>query len=187
MRRQGCGAPASAPMPMDKSRQANAGAGQLKTRVAPRRHAKSERTGKPRQAAAVRGYAVCQMHGAGGGAPGGNRNALKHGAKAADARDLVSEVRELARMTHATVAEIEKERAGHVRLIGPCWPTAMKARRNIRNPRASAAVKSPSSIAKGISGRIRMAPSSGRRESRGLRPDAFHAGHRLRPRRRLQF
>ena len=43
-------------------------------------HAKSKRSGLRCQAPAVRGHSVCRMHGAGGGAPRGNRNALKHGA-----------------------------------------------------------------------------------------------------------
>ena len=33
----------------------------------------------------VRGFSVCRMHGAGGGAPKGNRNALKHGGYTAEA------------------------------------------------------------------------------------------------------
>jgi hypothetical protein len=41
--------------------------------------AKSKRSGKPCRAPAVRGWAVCRMHGAGGGAPLSNRNALRHG------------------------------------------------------------------------------------------------------------
>ena len=42
------------------------------------RHVEAERE-KVRSPAA-KGYKVCRMHGAGGGAPKGNRNALKHGA-----------------------------------------------------------------------------------------------------------
>jgi transposase len=41
-------------------------------------HGRSGR-GKRCRAPAVRGHEVCRMHGAGGGAPKGNRNALKHG------------------------------------------------------------------------------------------------------------
>jgi hypothetical protein len=41
---------------------------------APRCKAKSKRTGKPCGAPAVRGYRVCRMHGARGGAPTGKRN-----------------------------------------------------------------------------------------------------------------
>jgi len=42
--------------------------------------ARSKRSGKPCRSPAVRGFQVCRMHGAGGGAPKGNCNALKHGA-----------------------------------------------------------------------------------------------------------
>jgi hypothetical protein len=41
--------------------------------------AKSKRSGLRCQAPAIRGREVCRMHGARGGAPKGNRNALKHG------------------------------------------------------------------------------------------------------------
>ncbi len=47
---------------------------------APRCSATSKRTGKPCQAPAVRGWAVCRFHGARGGAPKGARNgSYKHG------------------------------------------------------------------------------------------------------------
>lgn len=47
--------------------------------AAPRCHAKAKRTGQQCRAAAVRGFKVCRVHGARGGAPKGNRNAWKHG------------------------------------------------------------------------------------------------------------
>ena len=40
---------------------------------APRCKAKSKRTGKRCRAPAVRGFRVCRMHGAGGGAPTGKQ------------------------------------------------------------------------------------------------------------------
>jgi uncharacterized protein YjcR len=46
---------------------------------------------------AVRGFEVCRMHGAGGGAPFGNKNALKHGLYTAEAGDMRQAVRELNR------------------------------------------------------------------------------------------
>ncbi len=47
---------------------------------APRCSATSKRTGKPCQAPAVRGWAVCRFHGACGGAPKGAQNGnFKHG------------------------------------------------------------------------------------------------------------
>jgi len=42
--------------------------------AAPRCTARSKRTGKPCCAPAVRGWEVCRMHGARGGAPVGKRN-----------------------------------------------------------------------------------------------------------------
>ena len=43
---------------------------------APRCTATSKRTGKPCRAPAVRGWAVCRFHGAGGGGPKGERNGM---------------------------------------------------------------------------------------------------------------
>jgi uncharacterized protein YjcR len=56
---------------------------------------------------AVRGYEVCRMHGAGGGAPRGNRNAVKHGEFAAETLALKREIQALARMARETMAAIE--------------------------------------------------------------------------------
>lgn len=47
------------------------------------------------------------MHGAGGGAPKGNRNALKHGAMTAEALALRKEIQTLARLARRTMAAIE--------------------------------------------------------------------------------
>jgi uncharacterized protein YjcR len=47
------------------------------------------------------------MHGAGGGAPKGNRNALKHGDFTTEATALRREVFALARMARETIAAIE--------------------------------------------------------------------------------
>ena len=69
--------------------------------------AKSKRSGLRCQAPAVRGSSVCQMHGASGGAPKGNRNALKHGDFAAETLALKREIQALARMTRATMGAIE--------------------------------------------------------------------------------
>lgn len=47
---------------------------------APRCRARSKRTGKPCQSPAVTGWRVCRHHGAGGGAPKGERNGnYRHG------------------------------------------------------------------------------------------------------------
>jgi uncharacterized protein YjcR len=47
------------------------------------------------------------MHGAGGGAPKGNKNAVKHGAMVAKSLTLKREVQALARMARETMAAIE--------------------------------------------------------------------------------
>lgn len=44
--------------------------------AAPRCRAKSKRTGLPCRSPAVRGYRVCRMHGARGGAPKGKKNGI---------------------------------------------------------------------------------------------------------------
>jgi hypothetical protein len=70
-------------------------------------HAKSKRSGLRCQAPAVRGHSVCRMHGAGGGAPRGNRNALKHGVHSADSLALMREVNSLASIARETLAKIK--------------------------------------------------------------------------------
>jgi hypothetical protein len=47
------------------------------------------------------------MHGAGGGAPQGNRNALKHGKFTAEGLALKRQINALARMARETMAAIE--------------------------------------------------------------------------------
>jgi uncharacterized protein YjcR len=47
------------------------------------------------------------MHGAGGGAPRGNRNAIKHGDFAAETLALKREIQALARMARKTMATIK--------------------------------------------------------------------------------
>jgi uncharacterized protein YjcR len=47
------------------------------------------------------------MHGAAGGAPEGNRNALKHGAHSAETLILRRQIAALARMARETMATIE--------------------------------------------------------------------------------
>jgi uncharacterized protein YjcR len=69
--------------------------------------ARSKRTGKPCRSPPVRGYSVCRMHGAGGGAPRGNRNALKHGECSGETRALKREIHALARMAREAMAAIE--------------------------------------------------------------------------------
>jgi hypothetical protein len=66
---------------------------------AKRCRATSKRSRKPCQTPAVRAWAVCRMHGAGGGAPEGNMNALKHGRYTAKALAERRFLRELLRET----------------------------------------------------------------------------------------
>lgn len=67
--------------------------------AAPRCKAKSKRTGKPCRAPAVRGFRVCRMHGAGGGAPEGKRNGnFRHGGRTKEATDASRYINELARL-----------------------------------------------------------------------------------------
>ena len=79
----------------------------LDMQQASRCHAKSKRSGFQCRAPAVRGSNVCRMHGASGGPPKGNRNALKHGGFTAETLALRKEVQALARMARETMAVIE--------------------------------------------------------------------------------
>jgi hypothetical protein len=72
--------------------------------TAPRCTATSKRTRNPCQAPAVRGWAVCRFHGAGGGAPKGKRNgAYKHGQHTVEAVDGRHQLRELIRLVNETI------------------------------------------------------------------------------------
>jgi hypothetical protein len=73
--------------------------------VAMPRQIEAERAAVPSSGGA--GVNVCRMHGAGGGAPKGNRNALKHGEFAAETIALKREIQALARMARETMAAIE--------------------------------------------------------------------------------
>jgi hypothetical protein len=60
-----------------------------KAHAAPRCTAKSKRTGNRCRAPAVRGWSVCRMHGARGGAPTGRRNGnYKHGGRSKETIEL---------------------------------------------------------------------------------------------------
>ena len=57
--------------------------------AAPRCSAKSKRTGKPCRNPAVRGWTVCRMHGAGGGArPGPENPNWRHGGRSGETVSL---------------------------------------------------------------------------------------------------
>ena len=74
---------------------------------APRCSATSKRTGNACQAPAVRGWAVCRFHGAGGGAPNGVQNGnYKHGLYTKEAVEERREIRELLRLSRDTLAAL---------------------------------------------------------------------------------
>jgi uncharacterized protein YjcR len=79
----------------------------LDMRQALRCHARSKKSGSPCQAPAMRGHNVCRMHGAGGGAPKGNRNALKHGGFTAEGLELKRQISAFARMARETIRTLE--------------------------------------------------------------------------------
>ncbi|QEA16436.1 hypothetical protein FRF71_10005 [Novosphingobium ginsenosidimutans] len=57
------------------------------------------RSGRPCQAPALRGKRRCRMHGGkGSGAPKGNRNAWKHGARSAETGEVLALARKLGRL-----------------------------------------------------------------------------------------
>jgi hypothetical protein len=68
--------------------------------------ARSKRSGKTYQGPAVKGWGVCRMHGAGGRAPKGNKNALKHGRYTAKSIALRRAIRELLRESRELVRAI---------------------------------------------------------------------------------
>lgn len=64
----------------------------------PRCHARSKRTGKPCKSPAVKGWKVCRMHGAGGGAPRGSRNGnYRHGGRTIEAENRRRQITALLR------------------------------------------------------------------------------------------
>lgn len=73
---------------------------------AKRCRARSKRSGKRCQLPAVRNFDVCRMHGARGGPPKGNKNALRHGRNTAEAIRARRYFSMLARIARQTVREI---------------------------------------------------------------------------------
>lgn len=69
--------------------------------------AHSKRTGEPCGAPAVSGWAVCRMHGAGGGAPAGARNGnYRHGGRTKNAMAASAMVNALARESRELLKQI---------------------------------------------------------------------------------
>ena len=74
---------------------------------APRCSAHSKRTGLLCGSPAVIGWSVCRMHGAGGGAPTGERNGnYRHGNRTHEAMALKAEIRELLKESRQFLEEI---------------------------------------------------------------------------------
>jgi hypothetical protein len=69
------------------------------------RQIEAERATVPR--AGGSGSKVCRMHGAGGGAPKGNRNTFKHGGFTAEGLELKRQISALARMARETIRMLE--------------------------------------------------------------------------------
>ncbi len=68
--------------------------------------ATSKRTGKPCQAPAVTGWAVCRFHGAKGGAPKGQKNgAYRHGRFTKEAKEVSQSVSLLLRLSRKTLLD----------------------------------------------------------------------------------
>lgn len=74
-------------------------------RDAPRCRAKAKSTGAACKAPAVRGWAVCRMHGAHGGAPAGPGNGnWRHGERSRESQAMKRELAELIRLAQSTIA-----------------------------------------------------------------------------------
>lgn len=74
--------------------------------LARRCRATSKRTGLSCAAPAVRGWSVCRMHGARGGAPSGSRNGnYRHGTRSRLAMAEWDRVQALVRLANATLAD----------------------------------------------------------------------------------
>lgn len=92
----------------------------LAMHAAQRCTAKSKRTGLPCKSPAVRGWTVCRMHGAGGGAkPGETHPNYRHGERSADAAVMRKLVNALGREARELESAMESpELARHQRSKG---------------------------------------------------------------------
>lgn len=69
-------------------------------RDAPRCHSTAKSTGQPCKAPAVKGWSVCRVHGAGGGAPRGKAHGnWQHGGRSGELVEMRRLVAELVRVT----------------------------------------------------------------------------------------
>ena len=74
---------------------------------APRCSATSKRSRRRCRAPAVKGWTVCRFHGARGGVPEGNKNALKSGRYTAQAIAMRKAVTTLMRKTHMLRGQVD--------------------------------------------------------------------------------
>jgi hypothetical protein len=73
--------------------------------ASPRCKARSKRTGQPCRGPAVKGWTVCRMHGAGGGAPRGpSHGNYRHGCRSIEAQESRKMVNALARLIRETIS-----------------------------------------------------------------------------------
>lgn len=74
-----------------------------RAQAAPRCTAHSRRTGLPCRAPAVRGWTVCRMHGAGGGAPRGKAHGqYRHGGRTIETMEATRLVNAVARFVRTS-------------------------------------------------------------------------------------
>lgn len=75
--------------------------------LAPRCHARSKRTGCQCRSPAVKGWGVCRMHGAGGGAPEGKGNGnYRNGGRTKRTMAALAAVRAMARICRRTIDDL---------------------------------------------------------------------------------
>jgi hypothetical protein len=103
----------------------------LAMNATPRCHARAKRTGERCKKAACVGWEVCDVHGAGSGAPDENQNAFKHG---------------LHSQKHKTRRERDYQR--RLKLISKAMNAQQPARADLSGNQQTTSVTAPSSAAK---------------------------------------
>lgn len=77
---------------------------------APRCKAKAKRTGQQCKAPAVRGWTVCRVHGAGGGAKSGRAHPrYSHGGRTTEATSLRAKLSNLMRAARSATRQLNKQ------------------------------------------------------------------------------
>lgn len=80
----------------------------------PRCQATAKHSGQRCKNIAVKGKRVCYLHGARAGAPGGNRNAVKHGFYSAQAKSARKTARELIRAMKEVAEQVKAQSGGPI-------------------------------------------------------------------------